>query len=138
MKLFLGLSLLLGLSVSRVMGCSCGGPGMVKYEFAGSQAVFLGEVVRIEKHNPSSEWSDLAVTLQIEKSWKGTSGALVKVVTAPHSAACGFPFRVGQRYLVYGHQSSVALHTDICTRTKVAVNIEKEIAELNTLGSDLE
>jgi len=101
--------------------CSCA-PSDFYADFAGSDAVFIGKVLDIS--SPGSEYPPLvAVTFRIETAWKGAAASSTpRVVTASSEAACGFPFRVGARYLVYAYRPGVPpapdeLWATLCTRT---------------------
>lgn len=49
--------------------------------------------------------------------YKGKPVEAIQVRTPIGGAACGFPFEVGQDYIVYAHEYKGQLHTSICSRT---------------------
>ena len=117
----LGAFIISAAAAHHACACSCA-PSEFYADFAGSNAVFIGEVLDIS--SPGPEYPPLvAVTLRVETSWKGaTASSTTHVVTASSEAACGFPFRVGARYLVYAYLPGVPPASDelwatLCTRT---------------------
>ena len=93
-----------------------------------SQAVFAGEVLEIIE--PSGK-NFLLVKMRIESSWKGAKSNEIVIVTGKGNGDCGYSFTVGQRYLVYAYQTSNSqLSTNICQRTALLSDAEKDIAIL--------
>ena len=112
--------------------CSCIAPPPPKQALKKSAAVFAAKVTDIERDARRYE-----VTFKITRTWKGTKGKDVTVVTALNSAACGYNFKKGKSYLVYCYQPKKdgkpfgPLSTNICTRTKP---MERAKADLKELG----
>lgn len=53
--------------------------------------------------------------------------------TSTACCICGYPFRVGERYLVYasnGYEGEPELWTNICTRTKSLANAANDVKVL--------
>ena len=116
--------------------CSCA-PSDFYADFAGSNAVFIGEVLDIS--SPGPEYPPLVtVTFRIETAWKGAAASsTTHVVTASSEAACGFPFRVGARYLVYAYRPGVPPASDelwatLCTRTHETSPKDPDLALLSS------
>jgi hypothetical protein len=115
--------------------CSCELPlskdsikKQVKVAKKKSQAVFAGEVLEITE--PSGK-NFLLVRIRIELNWKGAKGNEIMIVTGKGNGDCGYSFTVGQRYLVYAYQTSNSqLSTNICQRTALLSDAEKDIAIL--------
>ena len=117
----LGVLIIIAGAASCACACSCA-PSDFFGAFAGSNAVFLGEVLDIS--SPGSEYPPLvSVTIRVETAWKGAPApTTTRVVTAVSEASCGFPFRVGARYLVYAYRPDVPpasgeLWATLCSRT---------------------
>jgi hypothetical protein len=76
------------------------------------------------------------VTLRVPKAWKGIDSAeQARVRTRKDSAACGFPFALGEHYLVYAQelspaQDGVALQVLRCGRTRALAEAEADVREL--------
>jgi hypothetical protein len=66
---------------------------------------------------------ELVATFEVEGAWKGVE--LTRTTAATDAWGCGYRFRVGARYLVYGYGEDRA--TGLCTRT----------AEISLAGDDL-
>ncbi len=119
--------------------CSCailGGDPQerVESELSSSEAVFSGEVVKIDR--PSGPvWSsaDLETdTFRVSESWKGPEGGMLEVRTAVSGMSCGYPFKEGKEYLVYASGGQQGLKVDGCSSTKP---LSKAGADLALLGS---
>ena len=121
--------------------CTCAVPPGSQQEraeraLADAAAVFSGEVLDVEKDLPSS-----SVTLRVSEVWKGKQRETVEVSTAggpAAGAACGYPFKEGQEYLVYaywgphGSPPQPGLKVDLCTETKP---LSEARADLDALGN---
>ena len=117
----LGALAVLACVAPHACACSCA-PTDFYAAFAGSHAVFLGEVLEISSPAPERP-HQVSVTVRVENAWKGaTVSSTTHVLTASNDAACGFPFRVGARYLVYADRSDEPptpgeLWASLCSRT---------------------
>jgi len=106
-----------------------------------ADAVFLGRVTMIRlvgaRGNPTpNEFvydGELEVSLEVDRAWKAVTSATVEVLTDAQATACGYPFLVGQYYLVYATQraSTRALETGLCSRTK---ELQAASADISALG----
>jgi hypothetical protein len=115
--------------------CSCGGGGsqkeIVEWALSHPGAVVSGEVIEVDKGSSSS-----TVTLQVSEVWKGPQQETLKVYTPSYGAACGYPFKEGQEYLVYaywGNQGTPprpGLKVDLCSSTKPLSNAGEDLALL--------
>jgi hypothetical protein len=106
--------------------CSCVPPPPPVEALEQSDAVFSGKVLKVEQDD--SGYGKI-VTFRMLESWKGRKSRTVKVSTADNSAACGYAFRVGKKYLVYAHGEE-ELHTNICTRTRALDNADGDLEAL--------
>jgi len=99
--------------------------------FTSSSYVFTGEVTDIDK-NDATSFRGLEVTLKVEKVWKGEPKEIIKVHTAGSTAACGYPFKKGETYLVYAVSDEAdPIRVSLCSRT-APVGRAKE--DLDSLG----
>lgn len=80
---------------------------------ANATAIFEG---RVESVAPEGEM-EVRVRFHVTQAWRGVEHESVEIVTANNSAACGFPFEVGQHYLVYAGQDEADLGVSLCSRT---------------------
>lgn len=95
------------------IACSCAGPETVALAVQQSTAVFVGQVTSIE---PVSQGMWYTVTFAVDAAWKGIEEPVV-VATVANSAACGYPFKAEERYLVFARAGSGELHVHLCSRT---------------------
>jgi hypothetical protein len=126
------LTTLCALSWSPVAyACKCAEPEAPNAALASAKAVFQGEVSAIQDSG-----NELTVTLRVPRAWKGIDSAEeAKVRTRKDSAACGFPFTIGENYLVYASalepaQDGVSLQVLRCGRTRALAEAEDDMRQL--------
>ncbi len=58
------------------------------------------------------------------------------VFTSDDSASCGYPFKRGERYVVYGYRSKdgTRIHTSICSRTRELKDAGEDLKFFGTLS----
>ncbi|MEV7010280.1 hypothetical protein [Streptosporangium sp. NPDC051022] len=104
--------------------CSCA-PLQPADQVKRAAAVFTGTVVAADpvKGDPSGPRPPIVYTLRADQVYKGAAAAEYQVATNADSAACGYNFVVGSRYLVFASDEKsgllavdpgVALHTALC------------------------
>ena len=112
--------------------CQCTMPAE-KPTLADSEAVFSGEVVRIDRPSPFKSGADLETdTFQVSEVWKGPEQRTLEVHTALFGASCGYPFKEGQEYLVYAYTGKRGLEVDLCNGTQP---LSEAQADLGVLGA---
>ncbi len=98
---------------------------------ADSEAVFSGEVVKID---PPSPWKSSATietdTFRVSEVWKGPEQRTLEVHTALFGASCGYPFEEGQEYLVYAYTGKQGLEVDLCNGTQRLTEAETDLEVL--------
>jgi len=94
-----------------------------------ASAVFQGRVIAIEQ--PDQLEINYAVRLVVETVWKGAALAEIVVMSRQHDAICGYPFVLGQDYLVYAAEEREQLAVGLCSGTRPT---SKAQADLNVLG----
>ena len=117
--------------------CSCVLPQGSQKERAeralsGSEAVFSGKVVEIEKPPSGPGWSsgDLETdTFRVSEVWKGPQRATLEVKTPVWGMSCGYPFEEGQEYLVYA-SGKQDLKVHACGTTKQLSKADEDLAVL--------
>lgn len=128
----------------QTWACSCMNPPEVKEALENSAGVFTGTVLSIENNIDTVQWGDtvvyhpttLTVTIQLETDYKNggeKTSRIIKVKTKRSSAACGYPFQVGSKYIVYAYQNKEdgMFWANICSRTKPYDT--EEVARLDAL-----
>ena len=123
--------------LARVEGfaCTCAPPNpnqslkrQVTAALGESRAVFSGKVLEV-RDDP--EGLSLVVRLRVERSWKGSTGREVRIVTGRGGGDCGYRFEVGGSYLVYAYGSGAGgLGTNICQRTARLSEASKDLRVL--------
>ena len=76
----------------------------------------------------------LLFTIVVSRKWKGTVRDTVDVVTGTGGGNCGYPFEIGQRYLIFPFPDDAAgssiLNVSICSDTKPTAEAEAELRVL--------
>lgn len=111
----------------QASACSCvGGPEDLNEALTTARdqaaAIFLGRVDRIEV-DPDASDAFLTrpdrVTFAVLETYKGTVLPRQVVTTESDTAACGYPFTPGGRFLVYARADGLGeLSTYLCSRTR--------------------
>jgi len=124
--------------------CDCSPSGYPIQEMNESAAVFIGRVSAIRyvdstllKEEIISSSDRIIVSFDVEKIWKGEKKPTLNVETGVTTKTCGYPFKVGESYLVYtfyqlGGSDSTTLLTSLCSRTRPLADATEDIEELNT------
>lgn len=113
------LAAVLASSIPRLAAaCSCTNNLTLQQEFDYASVVFSGRVLAIEP----DPFGTLVVVLAPLQRWKGPLWSPQRIVTGVDPGVCGFPFTVGEDYLVFANGGSygVAGHaefTHLCSRT---------------------
>ncbi len=104
----------------------------VNVERKRAKALFSGEVLGIIEKR-SDKGHTIEVEFKVKDSWKYVQTGTVTIVTHyPAPGGCGYPFKVGQSYLVYvEREDDGKLWTTVCSRT---MSLDMASADLKTLG----
>lgn len=100
---------------------------------AAADAVLLAEVA--DEGDPDAR-GRVRVELAVERWFKGDGGARAVASTAASTAACGFPFAEGERYLIYASERNGVLLVSLCSRTRPAGRAAEDIEELERALDD--
>lgn len=133
---------------AKADACSCAASLPPCQAFRDASAVFVGLVTDVSsisveqevyapgKGRESVKYEEKVFHFSIEQIYKGVKELEVKVQTGPALGGdCGYPFKKGERYLVYaqGDSKTGSLHTSICTRTAHASNAGEDLNFLRAL-----
>lgn len=107
--------------------CSCMAPEPPRESLQASAAVFQGTAVKVASEGDAG----YIVTFNNDTVWKGSVDDVATVRTARDSAACGFAFEEGKKYVVYAYEDEGnGLATGLCSRThELAIN-DPDVTEL--------
>jgi hypothetical protein len=122
----LSVGLLVASATELALACSCLPPAPPLTALKEATAVFTGKVIQVK----STENLQLQVIFLVENVWKGTPRQRIAITTANNSAACGFAFSEGEKYLVYAYQNTNRLTTNLCSRTKLFSNAGEDLEAL--------
>ncbi len=111
--------------------CSCSGrqQGVKGVQtcgyYARSEAIFIGLAETIEI---DSKRGSMKVTFSVERSIRGTNEKTVEVFTSSSTASCGYPFKQGERYFVYGRKDKDGkYHEGLCGPTTLLKDAEDDL-----------
>lgn len=95
--------------------CKCLRAKTTAQAWAESTAVFSGRVLSLKKIDTHDSYPT-KVAFEVIEPWKGVTGKQVTVATGQGGGDCGYPFKSGERYLVFAFGKG-DLMVDTCTRT---------------------
>lgn len=130
-------------AASEIYACSCiEGVGQtiktrVRNQKQSATAVFAGEVVevRLSEKDEKGDSPILYAKIKVERVWKGVKTNIVEVATANFCCVCGFPLKMGQRYLVFATELPIGgLATHMCAGNRF---YDRELPELKYLGPSI-
>jgi protocatechuate 3,4-dioxygenase beta subunit len=101
--------------------CSCIAPGPPCQAYGTAVAVFSGQVIEITPFDNQSGrgYGQRLVRFAVSEAFRGVSGASAETITGRGGGDCGYPFKVGESYLVYAYRppNDDRLYAGICSRT---------------------
>lgn len=115
----------------RAIACSCLPPPPPAEALEAADGVVRGAVVAL-----AADEQGISATLRVRTVWKGPTGRRLSFRTAADSAACGYPFQLGDDVIVYAHAASPGepriFQTTSCDRTS-----PYDAAEAEALGAPI-
>jgi len=129
--------------VPAAQACDCGDPGPPCHAFENIPVVFVGLVSQLsELRIPAGTagrmdfYTNYLVRFDVEESFRGQQRKFIEVTTGFGGGDCGFPFRIGERYLVYAADFPRIgrLYTGICSRTKALSEAAVDLDYLRRRG----
>src|SRR5690606_1739334 len=111
----------LAIASPRTQACSCLAPGDLLEAVNETDAVFVGTVVgrSTERRGDSALIARIKfffgmkvdfrpdehrISLRVDEPFKGVGSSTMEVRTATDSAACGYSFEAGQKYVVFAQR----------------------------------
>lgn len=98
--------------------CSCA-VAKPKELVRGSSAVFTATATGVRVVEPMLDGGEVVATLRVDHVYKGSPGVRTQVRTRAQSAACGYQFAKGTRYLVFARKGKKGLTTGLCSGNRV-------------------
>jgi hypothetical protein len=101
-------------------------------ELEQSAAVFSGKVLDVRRSPKGAGlFTRVEAVFEVERAWKGVGERTISVFTSSQSSACGYGFKKGEAYLVYGSKDGEGrLITSICSRTRRLKDAGDDVKEL--------
>jgi hypothetical protein len=110
---FLWLGLCVGAGVHTAEACSCVPSKPPCGQVQSDTLIFVGtptSAVRVANEN-------IRFRFTVEERLAGASAQTVEIETPTTTGACGFPFQIGAKYLVYTSSTAQGLRVSLCSRT---------------------
>jgi hypothetical protein len=131
----------------RISACSCIHHITVCEAYQTYSAVFVGKVLDSKRISAQYEYPDTlgnkktftlyskVYRISIEQVFKGVKGSEIELTTNDNGSDCGYPFNVGERYLIYAHFVDTANQytTSVCTRTKLYSKASEDLDYIRNL-----
>ena len=116
-----------------VFACSCVVPPPPSEALEAAAAVFTGEVTNLSRRGRGDRY---VVTFRVADVYKGEVRHRATLTTAQSTAACGYPFEEGERYIVYAHRmDDGTLAAGLCSRTARLDDAAEDLQVLEPIGS---
>lgn len=127
--------LLLGCA-ERAFACSCAGQDLHE-AVLNADYIFIGTILSRQDTPPDprgivSSADPAYFEVSVERMLKGQQPSPAIVVTVRSSASCGYPFRLGTRYLIFGYRLDLKIGTNLCTMT-TAKHVDAVAAQVDAL-----
>ncbi len=129
-----------GLSAADALACSCApSPSPCAVLQERDSVVFVGTVTDISPSSPvgnDGRDSDTALNVRFSVSERfGDTGDPAVIVGTPDNAGmCGYPFSIGESYLVHAFRTADGLQTSVCSRTAPLVAARDDLEVLRDAG----
>lgn len=131
------ISLILLIYPENFFACSClRTPNPPCRSYWNTPVIFDGIVTEFAsiENNPNG-FENRKAKFKVENAYKGISTEEIDIYTGDGGSDCGFPFRVGQRYLVYAYGNDNYLTTTYCARTSSLKNVAEDLNYFKQLSS---
>ena len=126
LPLIFGVAFAILLMSRAASACTCDPIKGGHEAFDRAEVVFVGNVVSVTK--PKSRIVDrrrniievsleLVVRFRVERAWKFATRPYLTLTTMSQTAACGYPFKVGEKYLVFAFADQDGVRTGLCSGT---------------------
>ena len=128
--------LILSVHTNPASACSCISSGPPCQGYFQVDAVFAGAVTVISEIDgpPDLPYPRRLVRFAVERGFRGVDAATAEAVTGMGGGDCGYPFKTGERYLVYAYRNQEGrLATGICSRTRPLAEADEDLAFIQGL-----
>lgn len=151
--------MLMTVPLTRLVACSCAGPGTPCSATGSAAAVFTGTVLGIasqasslpagvpigseRRSGDSSRSAHVApplriVRIQVENVLTGIGHGQkqIEIFTGLGGPDCGYPFQEGGGYVVYAYENAEGhLETNVCTRTRPLAQADEDLAYFRVMAN---
>jgi hypothetical protein len=116
---------------SESFACDCVGTPAPLEALAEDDCVFSGTVLKMTPEGMGLD-AYFKVDFEVDTYWKALGGNRLSVRTRQDEPACGYPFKLGTKYLVYAavFNTDGQLFTDLCRRNQPFSRAKVDLAVL--------
>lgn len=121
--------------VTNTYSCDCVSTSF-KEAIENYESIFSAKVLNITDIPESCYKGDcLAVTVELEiiENFREANMDTITVYTGKYTPSCGYPFEVGNSYLVYVSNQNENYNVSLCSRTSLLEKAADDIKLLNEL-----
>jgi len=128
-------------SAGPAEACSCVTSGAACEAYWQSGAVFVGRVTSVASAPAQKGRAQFLrsrrVTLEVIEAFSGVAGRTIEVSTGSGGGDCGFPFKEGMTYVVYGSpgESDGSLLVSACSRTRALSDASSDLTYARAVAS---
>jgi hypothetical protein len=120
------------------LACSCMYPGPPCQAYWNSPVVFAGTPLggaEIEVDRDGGKVSQRLFRFRVDEAFRGVEGKEVEVLTGAWGGDCGYDFKPGTKYLVYGYavKGKPWVGTGICSRTRPLSEADEDLGFIRGL-----
>jgi hypothetical protein len=117
--------------------CECASSGPPCQNVFSADAVFAGTVQNIaDAPDRNPPYRQLSVAFAQVTPFRGMQGTTATLFTTDSTSSCGYPFKQGERYLVYAHRTKDGnLEVGSCSRTRPLADATEDLQFLRATGS---
>jgi hypothetical protein len=123
---------------SEALACSCYVSGPPCQATWTADVIFTGTVksmTTIDNDRLGAPYESKLVTIDADRGFVQAAPGPIEVVTGTGGGDCGYPFKVGQQYLLYASKTpSGRLSASICSRTRPIADAQEDLRYLTTMG----
>lgn len=110
-----------------------------------ADAIFVGRLMKLsmtvrELEEIEGEHEVIECEFKVSTALKGAAaaGEKVMIITGTSGPSCGYPFRIGEEFLVYARVVGSRLETNVCMRTRQRIIIDEsqDFSEGSTIKGD--
>jgi len=130
-------------AATSAFSCTCISNGPPCQAYGNTAVVFIGTPIDLKQTtaklilDDKYEYPQRLFTFRVEEQFRGINAAQVEIRTGMGGGDCGYNFKLGERYLVYGsfNPANGLYATSICTRTRLVSEATEDLDYIRGLST---